>query len=373
MNESGFQAAQPLTGEAQVVDKTSLVHNSFMHIENFFMNELPHRRFNALTGEWVLVSPHRALRPWQGKEEKAIAIFKKSYEPACYLCPGNERVGGQVNPLYKETLVFDNDHPALLPVKNLKQKDNGDDLFQSQCVGGVAKVICFSPRHDLTLADLPLQSLEKVIGAWQQETYELSKTYRWVQVFENKGEMMGCSSPHPHGQIWAMDILPNEAVKELKQQNNYFANHQTSLLLDYALKEQTKKVRVVCENDHWIVVVPYWAVWPFEVLLLPLFSVQTLPALLPEQVQTLAKILKQLLTAYDKLFECSMPYSMGWHQAPADQADDPKWQLHAHFYPPLLRSKHIKKFMVGFEMLAEAQRDLTPEQAAQQLKDCVLF
>ncbi len=330
------------------------------------LSDHPHRRQNLLTGEWVLVSPHRAKRPWQGKQEAPTVTTQLSHDPTCYLCPGNTRINGEQNPNYPDTFVFTNDHPALLP--DAVDINAEHPLLQSQAVQGTTRVICFSPRHDQTFADMSAPAIERVIDTWSQQITELGKTYTWVQLFENKGEIMGCSSPHPHGQVWASKHLPNEALKEDQQQRQYWQTHQRKLLLDYAELEQTKKTRIVVENNDWLVVVPFWALWPFETLLLPKFSINHLPLLTEKQRLTLAEILKNLLTRYDRLFGVSFPYSMGWHGAPQNTNNQDHWQLHAHFYPPLLRSASIKKFMVGYEMLAEAQRDMTPEQAAERLR-----
>jgi len=328
----------------------------------------PHRRLNLLTGEWVLVSPHRAKRPWQGKQETPSAAEKMPYESTCYLCSGNERVSGKVNDHYQDTYVFDNDHPALLPLGSVQTIDTGSELLQAQQVSGTARVICFSPDHSQTLADMSLGAIAKVIDTWADQVTVLGQQYQWVQVFENKGAIMGCSNPHPHGQIWASSHLPNEASKALTQQQKYFSEHQRPLLADYVQLELDKQERIVCENDDWLVVVPFWAVWPYETLLLPKFKVAHLPELTAPQRKSLADILKRLLVKYDNLFGVSFPYSMGWHGKPIDDKYHPEWICHAHFYPPLLRSATVKKFMVGYEMLAESQRDITAEQAAATLR-----
>ncbi len=345
---------------------------------DFDPTEHPHRRFNALSGEYVLVSPHRAKRPWQGQLEKTPPDDRPAYEPRCYLCPGNPRTSGEVNPHYKHTHVFTNDFPAILPETPGAIKT--DSLFlQSDSVRGTCRVICFSPRHDLSLPQMRVRDIRKVVDAWAGQTAELGEQFQWVQVFENKGEVMGSSMPHPHGQIWALDALPNEPFKEDVQQRIYHRAKDRVLLLDYAELETEIRDRLVLENEHWLVVVPFWAVWPFETLLLPRRHVLRLPDLENAERDALAEIMKGLLTKYDNLFETSFPYSMGWHGAPfapggsasADMAAGQRldhWQLHAHFYPPLLRSATVKKFMVGFEMLAEAQRDLTAEQAAARLR-----
>lgn len=328
----------------------------------------PHRRLNPLTGEWVLVSPHRTKRPWQGRVERPPQEDRPHYDPTCYLCPGNARAGGVANPVYEHTFMFTNDFSALLPdAPDAPPPDH--PLFGVQGVRGTCRVMCFSPRHDLTLPEMPPADIRRVVDAWAAETVELGQTYRWVQVFENKGEIMGCSNPHPHGQIWAETVLPNEAVKEAANQRAYHEQHGAPLLLDYAAQETARGERVVVANDHWLVVVPYWAVWPFETLLLPRRHVLRLPDLTDAERDALADILKRHLTKYDNLFEVSFPYSMGWHGAPYDDGDYAGWQLHAHFYPPLLRSATVRKFMVGYEMLGEAQRDITPEQAAARLRE----
>jgi UDPglucose--hexose-1-phosphate uridylyltransferase len=329
--------------------------------------ESPHRRYNPLTGEWLLVSPHRNQRPWLGQVEKAPPQDLPAYDPACYLCPGNSRAGGKQNPQYISTFVFENDFPALLP-NAVVADESQSALLVSRSVSGTCRVVCFSPRHHLTLAEMPVPEIRQVIDTWAEQILDLGRTYRWVQVFENKGAVMGCSNPHPHGQIWALDALPDGPEMEDRHQSAYFAGHNANLLVDYAQLELSLQERLVVENEHWIVVVPYWAVWPFETLLLPRQPVQRLPDLTAEQRAALADVLKRILVRYDNLFETAFPYSMGWHGAPPG-SDAPYWQLHAHFYPPLLRSATVKKFMVGFEMLGEPQRDLTPEQAAARLRE----
>ena len=328
----------------------------------------PHRRYNPLTGDWVLISPHRTKRPWQGQVEKAPPDNRPRYDPSCYLCPGNERAGGVKNPKYESTYVFVNDFAALLPdtppagvPENL--------LSQAMSVQGVCRVMCFSPRHDLTLPEMAVSEIRMVVDAWAEQISELSQKYLWVQVFENKGAVMGSSNPHPHGQIWGGDYLPNEPAKEDSHQHQYFKETGRTMLMDYLDLEIASGERTVVENQHWLAVVPYWAVWPFEIMLLPKRHVQRLPDLDEGERDTLAEILKRLLTKYDNLFETSFPYSMGWHGAPGWDDHRPAWQLHAHFYPPLLRSATVKKFMVGYEMMAEAQRDITAEQAAHRLRE----
>jgi UDPglucose--hexose-1-phosphate uridylyltransferase len=328
----------------------------------------PHRRYNPLTGEWILVSPHRALRPWQGAKETVSQEKKPAYDEKCYLCPGNDRIGGETNPAYTGPYVFKNDFAALLtPDQTTPATIEPDALFQKEEAHGECRVVCFSPRHDLSLPEMELPAIREVIDLWSDQAAELGEKYRWVQIFENKGAAMGCSNPHPHGQIWASDYLPNEATKEDIHQAAYLKKHGSNLLLDYAKSEVEKNERIVAINDDWVVVVPYWATWPFETLLLPRFAVKRLTDLTDCQRDNLADILKRILIRYDNLFETSFPYSMGWHGAPFLTDDVEHWQLHAHFYPPLLRSATVKKFMVGYEMLANAQRDLTAEQAATQL------
>ncbi len=332
----------------------------------------PHRRLNPLTRDWVLVSPQRTQRPWGGHVDTVHDPETKSYDPDCYLCPGNERAGGARNPKYSSTFIFTNDFAALKPdVRPFTGDASGSGLLISESEAGTCRVICFSPRHDLTLSRMTVPEIVRVVDAWAEQYSEIGSLpyVNYVQVFENRGEMMGCSNAHPHGQIWANQTIPNEPRKELVAQKAYAAKHDACLLCDYLRLELELATRVVTENEHFAVVVPFWAVWPFEVLLLSKQHAGDVASLNHGARTALAAIFKQLTSRYDKLFRTSFPYSMGFHQSPTDGEPHPEWHLHAHFYPPLLRSRTIRKFMVGYEMLAGPQRDISPESAAALLRE----
>ncbi|HEX5013873.1 MAG TPA: UDP-glucose--hexose-1-phosphate uridylyltransferase [Candidatus Limnocylindrales bacterium] len=325
----------------------------------------PHRRFNALTGEWVLVSAERTQRPWQGDVLPSTDPPRPRYDPTCYLCPGNTRASGDQNPPYTSTFAFTNDFAALRPDGRTTRTVDG--LLEAQGERGTCRVLCFSPRHDLTLGELDPAAVCDVIDLWAEESTALGRDYAWVQVFENRGREMGASNPHPHGQIWAGSAIPVEAERELERQRRHHQRTGRPLLLDYAGQERGGP-RVVAENDEWLTIVPFWAVWPFEILLIPKAPVRRLADLDSTGRTSLATSLIGLLSRYDNLFAHPFPYSMGWHQAPFGRRSAAGWQLHAHFYPPLLRSPTIRKFMVGYELLAEPQRDLTAEEAARRLR-----
>jgi UDPglucose--hexose-1-phosphate uridylyltransferase len=331
-----------------------------------------HNRFNPLLGEWVKVSPHRTKRPWNGQVEKQSGEERPSYDSSCYLCPGNERSGGQANPAYEATFVFQNDFSSLLETTesgNLEKGPNG--LLQAKTEKGICKVICFSPRHDLTLARMQVGEIEKVLTVWAEQYEELGKKpyINHVQIFENRGAIMGCSNPHPHSQIWAEEIIPDIPRKELENQKQYFEKNHTSMLLDYAQYELQDKQRLIACNEDFIAVVPFWAVWPYEALILPhKREMQSLDTLTDTEKTNLASLMKELGIRYDNLFETSFPYSMGIHQKPTDGKEYPGCTLHIHYFPPLLRSATVKKFMVGYEMLAMPQRDITAEGAAKTLR-----
>ncbi len=341
-----------------------------MSENTFDLTSHPHTRLNILTGEWVLVSPHRSKRPWQGKVEAPALVQRPSYVEDCYLCPTNTRADGSRNEAYTGPIAFTNDFSALLsdtPSGNV----NEDELLVAQSQKGLCRVICFSPRHDLTLPEMEVPAIRQVVDLWVKE-YEALKAVdyiKYIQIFENKGDIMGCSNPHPHGQIWASENIPMELEKETRQQKLYFDKHGKSLLSAYLDKEVKEKVRIIAENAHFVALVPFWAVWPYEAMIISRRHVQSVLQFNEDEKTGLADILKQLTIRYDNLFETSFPYSAGMHQAPVnDGGEHPEWHWHMHFYPPLLRSATVKKFMVGYEMLANPQRDITPEFAAERLR-----
>jgi UDPglucose--hexose-1-phosphate uridylyltransferase len=333
------------------------------------LTDQPHRRLNLLTGEWVLVSPHRAKRPWQGAVEKPAADHRPAHDPTCYLCPGNERVGGVPNPDYTGTFVFDNDFAALRPDDPPASVDV-DGLLVARGEPGVCRVICFSPRHDLSLADMAVPDIRRVVDVWAAQYEELGARpdIGHVQIFENKGAMMGASNPHPHGQIWAQQSVPLEPARETGRMQEHLTRHGRTLLHDYLNAELRLDERIVCANDGFVALVPFWAVWPFETLVVSRRPVPDLSALSDTERDQLADVVKRLVARYDNLFDVTFPYSAGIHQAPTDGQPHPEWHLHMHFYPPLLRSATVRKFLVGYEMLGEPQRDITPESAAERLR-----
>ena len=328
----------------------------------------PHRRFNPLLGEWILVSPHRTKRPWQGKTDELQKPSGVAYDPQCYLCPGNKRAEGVVNPAYDGTFVFVNDFSALYLDAPGDTFDVGG-LLMAQNERGICKVVCYSPRHDLTMSRMSADAIERVVAVWAEQYDDLGQReeINHVQIFENRGAQMGCSNPHPHGQIWADETVPVIPAREGDQQEDYYRSKGRCMLCDYLAVELARKERIVFENDSFAVVVPFWAVWPYEVLLLPKRHFPSLPAMDDSCRASLADALKRITTRYDNLFSMSFPYSMGIHQKPTDGGDHPEWHCHFHFYPPLLRSATVQKFMVGYEMLAMPQRDITPEAASRRL------
>ena len=335
---------------------------------DFTFTEHPHRRYNPLSREWVLVSPHRTKRPWQGQVEATILEQRPAYDPQCYLCPGNTRANGERNPAYAQTFVFENDFAALLPDTPAGSYNHG--LLRAESEGGTARVVCFSPRHDLTLAEIDLDTLTAVVSLWAAQYTELAAypDVGYVQMFENRGAMMGASNPHPHGQIWAQQHVPMHVQREDDAQAAYFSANGRSLLTDYLAQELELGERLICENQHFVALVPFWAVWPFEAMVISRRHIGALPELAAEERRDLADIFKRLTTRYDNLFQTSFPYSMGFHQRPTSGPMQPHWHLHAHFLPPLLRSATVRKFMVGYELLGEPQRDITAEQAAARLR-----
>ena len=340
-------------------------------MENTNLQDYSHKRFNILTGEWVLVSPHRAKRPWQGQNEEISAEKRPSYDENCYLCPTNTRINGEINPDYKDVFIFTNDFAAL-------QKDSpafevNDGLLIAKSETGICKVICFSPDHSKSLAEMEVEEITKVVNAWQKEYAELGKNemINYVQIFENKGAVMGCSNPHPHGQIWSQSSLPNEVHKKDIHQKLYYSKKKRSLLGDYVLQELEAKERVIYENNDFVALTPFWAVWPFEVMIVPKKAKKNIIELSYVEVKNYAEIISVITKAYDKLFNVSFPYSSSIHQAPTNGAENEYWHFHMSFYPPLLRSATVKKFMVGYEMFGSPQRDITAEIAAKRLRDLI--
>ena len=339
-------------------------------MQNFNPNEHPHRRYNPLLDEWILVSPHRAKRPWQGQNEKIAEDNRPEYDPTCYLCSGNLRSNGMKNEEYTDCYVFENDFSALLQEEVLFEK-HSQPLFQQKPERGINKVVCFSPKHNLTLPEMEVSEIEKVVKTWAAQYIELgSHDYiNYVQIFENKGSVMGCSNPHPHGQIWAQSSLPTQVEKTQKNLLSYYIKNNNSLLKDYLEEELKLQKRIVIENKHFVVLVPFWATWPYETMIISKRHFGNIIAMTKEETLAFAEILKGITVKYDNLFETSFPYSSGIHQAPTDRVLHPEWHFHMHFYPPLLRSATVKKFMVGYEMLGEAQRDISPEQSAEILRN----
>lgn len=331
----------------------------------------PHRRLNQLTGEWVLVSPHRTKRPWQGQQEEPDLATLPSYDAKCYLCPGNERAGGAVNPDYAETFVFTNDFAALLPDPPEEGGAAGDNLLVAEPETGICRVICYSPRHDLTLARLGVSQAVKVVDLWCDEFASLGsrEDIGYVQIFENRGSIMGCSNPHPHGQIWATRSVPMFPANEGDRQAAHLKEKGKCLLCSYLETELKHGERIVFENETFVALVPFWALWPYETMILPKTHLGTILDMTPKQRADLADAMVRLNIRYDNVFQTSFPYSMGIHQAPTDGGEHPHWHFHIHYYPPLLRSRSVKKFMVGYEMMAMPQRDLTPEAAAVRIRE----
>jgi UDPglucose--hexose-1-phosphate uridylyltransferase len=333
------------------------------------LNAHPHRRFNPLTREWILVSPHRTDRPWQGQVEKVAAHAQSEYDPACYMCPGNTRATGARNPHYDATFVFDNDYPGLR-LETTPDRVDPKGLFVARGESGICRVVCFSPRHDVTISRMRVPEIRGVVDVWTEQCLEMgaNPSIAYVQIFENRGALMGASNPHPHGQIWATSSLPNQPVKELIAQQEYLLAHQTCMLCSYLEQERSRGERMVVENSHFSALVPFWAIWPFETMVMPRRHVGAMTELTSDERDALSDLLKRLTTRYDRLFDAPFPYSMGFHPSPTDGQPHQEWHLHAHFYPPLLRSPTIRKFMVGFEMLGTPQRDITAESAAERLR-----
>jgi UDPglucose--hexose-1-phosphate uridylyltransferase len=335
----------------------------------FDANKQPHRRFNPLLREWILVSPHRTQRPWQGQVESRAAKSEVEYDPTCYMCPGNTRSTGNANPQYENVFIFDNDFPALLP-EGPRGSVNKNNLLVAETETGICRVLCFSPKHHLTLAMMEPPDIRAVVDSWAAQFVELGARddINYVQIFENRGAMMGASNPHPHCQIWSTATVPNIPRMEQESQLAYGDAHGLCLLCDYYRLEKNTGARTVVENEHFLALVPYWAVWPFETMILSRRHVASIDELNPAERDALSHLLKRLTTRYDNLFETSFPYSMGFHQRPTDGKQHPEWHFHAHFFPPLLRSATVRKFMVGFELLGMPQRDITAETSAERLR-----
>lgn len=335
---------------------------------NQHFDTTPHRRYNILTGEWILVSPHRTKRPWQGKKETTNDSEKIAHDPNCYLCATNTRINGEVNPDYKNTFVFPNDFGAILP--DSEEFNYNEGLLKAESETGICRVICFSPNHSETLPDMEISAIEKVIEVWQEQYQELGSmpSINHVQIFENKGAIMGCSNPHPHGQVWAQKSIPNEVIKKTEKQLAYFSKNNESLLVNYIQQELQLKERIIFENDTFVSLVPFWAVWPYEVMILPKKQIQHIGLLTEKEKADYAEQIKVVTQKYDRLFDTSFPYSAGIHQSPTDK-EYPEWHFHMSFYPPLLRSATVKKFMVGYEMFGMPQRDITAEVAAESLRN----
>ncbi len=340
-------------------------------MKKFDIYEDPHRRYNPLLDEWVLVSPHRSKRPWQGQNETISTEKRPKYDPECYLCPGNVRANGLQNPEYKDCYVFENDFAAMKEEELAFESDIKPTFFKSQPERGISRVVCFSPRHDLTLPEMEEKDIENIIRTWQQEYTALgAKDFiNYVQIFENKGSVMGCSNPHPHGQIWAQSSLPTQVSRTQASFKKYYAENQSSLLGDYLKQEVAQQERIVIENEYFVVLIPFWAIWPYETMIVSKRHFGKITDMTDEEIKAYAAILKAITVKYDNLFSTSFPYSSGIHQTPTDGEAHPEWHFHMHFYPPLLRSATVKKFMVGYELLGESQRDITAEKSAEILRN----